>query len=280
MKLVYIARYTFFIILFIFSNACIGAQVSLIRGKTVDSVTGKNVEYAFIQNYSLGKNSYSNADGDFNLDARIGDTLVLYALGYYYQKFIVTDDMLRAQHTAAFPLNQQPVELSEARIVGVGTYNDFKREFIQLDKPRTKTDELNDYIAAVSHIAARESYDKAEAARRSEGVTLASVPILTPDEKERIKLAGIIKKEQVQDQVYQKFNPHVVKSVTGLSDDNQIIEFMIYCHFTDKYLLEVNDYDLSTRIALKFEMFKRKKLDEKSMENPLNRLADRLNDLA
>jgi hypothetical protein len=51
---------------------------------------------------------------------------------------------------------------------------------------------------------------------------------------------------------------------------------MLFCKFTDEYLLEVNDYDLSTRIALKFELFRKMKQDEKLMENPLNR-AEMLN---
>jgi hypothetical protein len=44
---------------------------------------------------------------------------------------------------------------------------------------------------------------------------------------------------------------------------------MIYCDFSDEYLLEVNEYDLMVSIARKYEMYKRKKQEEKSMQNRL-----------
>jgi hypothetical protein len=49
---------------------------------------------------------------------------------------------------------------------------------------------------------------------------------------------------------------------------------MSYCHFSDKYLLEVNDYDLAARIALKFEMYKRMKEEKKGQHDPMNRIND------
>lgn len=250
----------------------VNGQEGTIRGKVVDSENGSVVEYAYILNYSLDKSIYGNTAGEFKLGARQGDTLVMYALGYFYQKVIVEDAMIGSGQAYMFRLARQPVQYAEARIVGLGTYEDFKRNFLSLKQAKTKTDRLADYLADISQTAAREAYSKAKDEQKLDGITFASVPILTPEEKERIKLAGIKEKEQVRDQIYQKYNPKVIKTVTGMTEDDEIIEFMVYCNFSDAYLLEVNDYDLMTRIALKYEMFKRKKLDEKSMENPVNQI--------
>jgi hypothetical protein len=249
-------------VLFIIGSINVYSQQGSIKGKVIDSGTGKAVEYAYILNYSLHKSIYSNTNGEFYLNARQGDTLVMYGVGYYYLKIIVDDKMLGTQYVTAFELRQQAYELSEARIIGMGTYDDFRQQLL------------------VSHTAAVEAYEKAKAEQRLNGITFVSVPILTPEEKERIKLAGIINKEKVRDQIYQKYNPVVVKKITGLSDDDEIIEFMVYCNFPDNYLLGVTEYDLMTRITLKYEMFKRKKQDEKLMENPVNCIDDILNSIA
>lgn len=255
------------------------AQNGLIRGKVVDGANGKVLEYAYVLNYSLHKNIYCNSGGEFRLDARPGDTLVMYALGYYYQKVIVEAAMLGIEQVKEFPLKQQAYDLTEARILGIGSYEDFKRDFIALDIPKTRTDNLNEYITGIARAEAVEAYEKAKAEGKLNGVTFISVPILTPEEKERIKLAGIIEEEQVRDQIYQKYNPVLVKRVTGLTDDDEIIDFMAFCDFSERYLLNVNEYDLMSRIALKFEIFKRNKEDKKRMENPLNRIDDSIDHL-
>lgn len=258
-------------ILFLFVGGSIHVfgQEGSIRGKVVDSGTGKAVEYAYVLNYSLHQSIYSSTGGEFNLGARQGDTLVMYAVGYYYQKIIVNEAMLGTQQVTAYPLKQQAYELSEARIIGLGTYDDFKQQFIDLNQPKTKTEKLAEYLAESSRPEAIEAYNKAKVAQ---GGAIVAVSILTPEEKERLVLARIIEKEKIHDQIYQKYNPKVVKTVTGLSDDDEIIEFMVYCNFSDAYLLAVSEYDLMTRIALKYELFKQKKLDKKSMENPVNRI--------
>jgi hypothetical protein len=258
------------VVFILFGNASgLFAQVQPKSGHITDAATGKAVEYAYVFNYSLHKQIYSNIQGEFRLDMQPGDTLVIYALGYYYKKIIVQENMLTAQ-TLAFSLEQEPYVLSEAQIIGITSYNDLRQRIINFDKPKTEIDQLNSYFADLSQSVAREAYDQAKAAQHADGVTFASVPILTPEERERIKLAKIIEEEHLRDQIYQKFNPLIVKKITGMTDDDDIIAFMVYCKFSDRYLLEVNDYNLASRIALKYELFMKKKQDEKLMKDPLN----------
>jgi hypothetical protein len=238
----------------------------------VDESTGKPVEYAYIQNYSRKLNTYSNISGNFILGAGEGDTLVLYGLGYYYKKIVVLPEMIDPQRTPDLTLKQLAFDIAEAKIVGYGTYDQFRQRLLDLDQPKTPTERLNEQMAAVSRNEAVEAFEKAQAEKKLDGITFASIPILTPEEKERIKLGKILKKEQIRDQIYQKFNPMVVRSVTGISDDDEIIAFMMFCEFSDKYLLEVDEYELRTRIALKYEMYKKKLKDDELMKNPVNRI--------
>jgi hypothetical protein len=259
-----------FTLLLTFSNA--GAQ-QLIRGWVKDDSSGMAVEYAYILNYSLQKRIYSNSRGEFNLAAQEGDTLVVYGLGYLYNKIIVNSEMLSSD-SVIFHLKQQAYDLSEAKIIGIGSYEQFKQKFIALEGKKTNTERLNNYLEGIASVEGVEAYEKAKANSMTDRIVIATVPILTPEERERIKLAGIIEKEKISDQVYQKFNPMIVKKITGISSDKEIIEFMVFCKFSDAYLLEVNEYDLASRISLKYELFLKKKQDEKLMKDPMNCLEE------
>lgn len=260
-------------IVFFLISGCtyVAAQPSVIKGKIVESGSDKPVEYGYILNYSLHLENYSNSKGEFRMDANVGDTLVLFAMGYFYKKVIVEEPMI-LENGYCFHLEFQASDLGEAKIPAIGTYDDFKRAVVSLDRPLTPLDRLNNNLSSSVKIAAREGYKEAQDRKHSEGVSLYSMPILTRDEKERLKLAAIIEKDLIHDRIYKKFNPALVKQVTGISEDDEIIRFMLYCQFSEEYLLEVNEYDLSLRIALKYEMFKKQKVEEKNRKEQENRI--------
>jgi hypothetical protein len=266
-------------ILFLVCLAPLNGQSGRIKGKVVDIANGRLIEYANVLNYSSQQQTFSNSSGEFKLDAASGDTLVIFALGYYYKKSIVDESMMDNDH-AAFSLLELPYELNEARIPVIGTYEEFKRAFVALNRKESKVEQANQRLALLAKNVGREAYKEAMDKKHAEGVTFYSMPILSSEEKERIKLAKIIDREQIHNAIYQKFNPVLVRQVTGLTNDDEIVEFMVFCNFTEKYLLEVNEYDLSTRVALKYELFKKKKQDEQLMEKPLNLLGYSVNMLS
>jgi hypothetical protein len=246
------------------------------RGKIVDEQTGRSVEYGIVLNYSRHVTLYSSSTGEFYLQASPGDTLVLSAIGYYYRKIIVSDSLLTASMPVTFNVSPRAFEIGEAKIVALGTYDQFRHDFVTLNKPKTQTEQLADRLAEWSEKAGAEGYEKYQQNRERNGITLLTIPIRSRDDKERIALAGIMEKEKVRNRIYQKFNPEVIKKVTGITEDHEIIEFMVFCDFDDQYILDVNQYTLMEQIALRFELFKRKKRAEQSGENPVN-LKDDLN---
>ena len=259
MKHFYLVMLAVVVLAFTTRNFPLSAQQAIIRGRIVDTETQLAVDFAGVLNYSRQTRTYSNSNGEFILAADRGDTLVLSAVGYFYEKIIVTDSLLRAHTTVEFLMKLQPYEIGEARIIGLGTYDQFRRDFIALDRPVTNTGKLADGLAEASHKEAREAYDMAKANQKLDGITLLSIPIRTPEEKERIALGKIMKQEEIRDKIYRKFNPEVIRKVTTLTKDDDIIEFMVFCDFPEKYLLEVDEYELMEQIALKFIAYKRKK---------------------
>ena len=264
-------------VLWLPANAVLlNAQAGPLRGKIVDEETGRSVEYGIVLNYSRHVTMYSSSTGEFYLQANPGDTLVLSAMGYYYRKIIVSDSLLTASMPVTFTVSPRAFEIGEAKIVALGTYDQFRQNFVNMNKPKTKTEELTDKLADWSQKAGIEGYQRYQENRERNGVTLLTIPIKSRDDRERIALAKIVEKEKVRNRIYQKFNPEVIKKVTGMTEDSEIVEFMVYCDFDDQYVLDINQYTLMEQIALRYELFKKKKRAEQSGENPVN-LKDGLN---
>ncbi|HSN50125.1 MAG TPA: hypothetical protein VLR52_02760 [Bacteroidales bacterium] len=258
------------------SRVMLTAQPGPLRGRIVDEFTGKSVEYGIVLNYSRHSTLYSSSTGEFFLQANPGDTLVLSAIGYYYRKIIVTDSLLTAAMPVKFVISPRAFEIGEAKIVPLGTYDQFRQNFVNLNKPKTKAEMLTEQITDWSKKAGAEGYEKYQQNRVHDGVTILSVPIRSPEEKERIALAKIMEKENMRSRIYQKFNPDVIKKVTGITEDHEVIEFMVYCDFDDQYVLDVNEYTLMEQIALRYELFRKKKRAEQAGQNPVNMNSDNL----
>jgi hypothetical protein len=246
------------------------AQPGPLRGRIIDEETGRPIEYGIVLNYSRHITMYSSTTGDFYLQASPGDTLVLSGMGYYYKKIIVSDSLLAASTPVTFIVSPRAFEIGEAKIVALGTYDQFRQNFVNLNKPKSPAEELTQRLTDWSQKAGSEGYEMYQQNRERNGVTLFTVPIRSRDEKERILLAKIVAKEEVRNRIYEKFNPEVVKKVTGMTEDSEIVEFMVFCDFDDQYVLDINQYALMEQIALRYELFKKKKRAEQSGENPVN----------
>jgi hypothetical protein len=248
------------LLLLIAGSRPVNAQSGVLNGLIRDEITGMGVVNALVLNYSTRLNVYTNGNGVFNLDVGFGDTVVLSAVGYYYNRIVVNDSLLSASVPVIFPFWPRAYEITEARITGLGSYNFFRNRFIELQLSKTKTEILTENLAGISKFEGKEAYDRALATGRLEH-PLPGIPILSPEEKERIALKKIMEKEQIKEQVYVKFNPEVIRKVTGLTDDRDIVEFMIFCDFSDEYLLEISEYDLADQIGLKYEVYKSRRVN-------------------
>jgi hypothetical protein len=267
MKHLHLLLYFIMVFLLVSGQDMIHGQSGVINGKTIDSKTLNPVEYSSILNYSRHNRVYSNAAGEFMAEAEKGDTIILYAVSYLYKKIIADEEVFVKDHQVLFPMDQMIYEIEEAHIMGIGTYEEFKQQVLNLKRSDTKSEILNENIAELSRKEAVDASDRAKEKENMNKISIMRIPIRTPEERERIKLAEIIENEKIQDQVYQKFNPLLIKQVTGLTDDDEIIEFIHFCGFTDKYILEVNEYDLIELITKKFETFQKMNKKERSLQN-------------
>ncbi len=234
-----------------------------LKGRVTDAFSHKPVAFAHIQNYSIRKATFSDTSGYFIIGVTPGDTLVFSAIGYYYKVAVISDSMVRLRANINYRLYPRIYEIEEARIFAFRNYDEFRNRFLQLDLSQDKTENLRKEIQEQSTRVALEADRKRKEQESLNGVKLLSIPILTPEEKQMIKLKERLAEEKRKDEVYKKYNPELVKKVTGLQEDEEVMEFMKFCDFKDNFILNINEYDLVVIIMKKYEEFLKSKSSNK-----------------
>jgi hypothetical protein len=241
---------------FMMKTLTLTGQVSYVHGRVLEGDSGWPVDRVLVQNVSAHRWTSSDTAGYFHLPATAGDTLVFSAAGYYHRVEFVTDSLLNSAVFHPFKLDPLIYPIQEANVFALGSYSEFRQKFINLDLSKDKTEILRSEIQKESLTAARDAYKKVQEQQKTSGLSV-SVPILTPQEKERIRLREILAAENQKNQVYKKYNPAIVRKITGITNDEEIIAFMLFCHFSDEWILQINEYDLMVIIARKYEEYQR-----------------------
>jgi hypothetical protein len=232
-------------------------QVSYVHGRIMEGDSRWPVYRVLVQNISSHRWVSSDTSGCFHLIASSGDTLVFSASGYYHRVEIVNDSMLNTPVFFSFKMDPLVYPISEANVFALGTYSQFRQKFINLDLSKDKTENLRRNLQEESVIAACDAYQNMQQKQKIGGGV--GIPILTPQEKERIKLKKILDYENQKKKVYEKYNTDIIKKITGMSTDEEILEFKAFCNFSDEFILNTSEYDLMVIIARKFEEFLRVK---------------------
>lgn len=239
---------------FIFMKALtITGQVSYVHGRIMEGDSGWPVYSALVENVSSHRWVSSDTSGFFHLPAVAGDTLVFSASGFYHRVEIVTDSLINTDVFLAFKMDPLVYPIREANVFALGTYNQFRQKFITLDLSKDKTENLHRNLQQESVRVARDAYQNMQQKQKIGGGV--GIPILTPQEKERIKLKAILASEDQKKQIYSKYNTDIIKKITGITGDDEILEFRAYCNFSDEFILNTSEYDLMVIIARKYEEF-------------------------
>lgn len=243
---------------FIFMKALtITGQVSYVHGRIMERDSRWPVYSALVENVSLHRWVSSDTSGCFHLPAVAGDTLVFSASGFYHRVEIVADSLLNTDVFRPFKMDPLVYPIREANVFALGTFDQFRHKFISLDLSKDKTENLRRNLQQESVTVARDAYQNMQQKQKIGGGV--GIPILTPQEKERKKLRAILATEDQKKQIYTKYNTDIIKKITGITGDDEILEFRTYCNFSDEFILNTSEYDLMVIIARKYEEFLRVK---------------------
>jgi hypothetical protein len=248
--------YLLIIFLPVYSQIGLKETAEGLKGIIVNEHTFEYVSLVHIYNERTHRTTVSDTSGYFSVRVSRGDTLVFSAIGYFLKAVCITDSMLQ-EESVFVELLPREYEIPEARVYALGTYEQFKQKVLALKLPETRTDKLRKSLYDISRQTGKEVKYQQDMDKLARGV-LYSIPILSPEEIEMIKLKKIKEKEKINNIIYEKFNPEIVGDLTGLEGD-ELIEFMVFCNFSEKYLLETNQYYILVRVLEKLEEFKKLK---------------------
>jgi hypothetical protein len=228
----------------------------IIRGKITDAVTGHELPFAHVWNESKRRITISDHTGYFSIKADAADTIVISSLGYLGDYYILSDDDI----SNGIEIHLQPriYEIDEVKIISLGPFSKFKHDFVNLKLPETETDILRNNLHEISKQIGEEAKYELAMKKAAEGGNLLAMPILSPEDIQRIKLKKIVGEENIQKSIDRKYNRQIVADLTGLNDFD-LDDFILFCAFDKNYLYKTNQYDILVRMLEKFEEFKKLK---------------------
>ncbi len=224
-----------------------------ITGKLIDNETGKGIPFVHVLNESLQISVISDTSGRFVIRGKTGDTLVFSILGYL-GKYIVLNEKDTGKDLVT-KLVPRTYDIAEVKVFGYTTYSQFKQGFRDLQLPETQTDRLRESLNRIALEIGKEARYQLAMEKATQGGNLISVPILSPEEIQRLKLKQIIKEEKIQAEIDKKFNRQIVAEVTGLKDKD-LDDFMLFCKLDRQFLLDANQYDILVKVLERLAAFK------------------------
>ena len=233
---------------------------SKLRGILVDDSTGRPVVYAHIFNESRKMGVISDENGEFSLFAETYDTLIFTALNFDGKIVELAPSVFEGKYVIV--MHRIQYEIDEVSIMGFRDYEDFKRKFIALELPETPTDRLRENLAALSIRNANEAVSEDEVRRRVENPWFrpvnGNIPIYSKEDLQRMNFEKVLKHEEKLRVIDEKYNRDIIYQVTKLSQD-EITDFMGFCHFDEDYLFRATPYQIVVRIEQKFKEYKKMK---------------------
>lgn len=171
-------------------NICLGQafinKLEIIDGKVLDDSTKQVIPYVNIFNESKRQGYYADVDGTFTIEAEIGDTLILSAIGYlsqvYFNRFINLEK-------SNFNTWTKNVRNRRSKNKIDASYSKLKQDVKNLNLPRTQLDSLTDKLSSESdQVVKKAVQDKMveDVFNREKGTLFVlSKPILSAQQKEK-----------------------------------------------------------------------------------------------
>lgn len=208
------------------------SQINTFTGKIYDGINFYPIEGANIYNATQKKFVFSDDEGYFEIKCNVKDTLII-SKSIYRQLIVVLTEELMNKKREDFLLYYKAILLKEVNVISLNpTYEGFKRDLAKIEIP-----EIYQRIPGVE----LSEQDKANAEYGKDPNVLRNTAIAHPitflyetfSKKAKMKRLyyEMLQYEDRLDELPLKYNKEIVKDITGLPDE-EILDFMMYCHFS------------------------------------------------
>ena len=218
----------------------LAAQEKTIQGIVFDLDSKQRLSRVYIYNTNTSKGFYNNSKGEFTTVAREGDILVAALQGYRVDTISVG-----TANTLLFYLKRTSIQLKEVRI-----QDSLKNPTEQLKETK------EEYSGAYTRGDVRDVFTSGgSGGAGGAGLSINTLyNLLSKEGKNARQLQKIIERDYHEAMIAYRYNPGLVRDVTGLKGD-QLKDFMEQYRPSYSFVIEANDYQLITFIKTSYQRY-------------------------
>jgi hypothetical protein len=229
-------------------------SIHIFSGKLVDSQTGEPVQFAHVYNQTQSYAMISDTLGYFNIPVNLEDLLVATAIGYYNLPVYVNDSIYMLNKFHTYKMIPKIYNIREINISVLGTYEQFKYKFLNLDVPDLENP-INPTILS-DILAGIDTTDLIQPAGIMSPIT-AIYNAVSKEGKSLKKLKKIQEEEEFLKQVEYKYNIAMLERITGMKG-LELNDFISFCNFNHKFLLSASEYEIIEAVLKKLGEYREK----------------------
>ena len=211
-----------------------------IIGEIINNETLEPVPFVHIINPNLQRGTNSNSQGRFWIKARRKDTLIFSAIGFEKFAFAIKEDVTTDRLQVTISLNPSTMELETVEVFAYRNEEALKQALLDMELPI----EEDTKVDMPSNIPRNPKYATGNGLRMGGPISgLVKALKLGKSYKEKAKLEEMQQLSAKQRVITAKYNPVIVKEITGLPED-RVEEFMEFCKLGEDFLLRSTEYDI------------------------------------
>lgn len=216
----------------------------------VTTIRGNALQYVNIINLNKRTGTITDAKGSFRIAASPDDTLVFSSVGFQNKK-------MRVQPYPGNPVYPVHIYLQEDTITLSGvTIHDWPRNLTALrqavlaqkiEEPAIADLNLNVVVPDAPQPGSPitlPGMGNPGLTYTIPGPITALYNAFSRRGKSMQRYAELTRQDRIHEMIARKYNPEIVKDITGFKSDEEIIAFMDYCNLSVSFLLNATEYEI------------------------------------
>ena len=230
----------------------------LIEGVIIDE-NNTPVPFVNVGNLRTNKGTASNNEGRFRVSMLQSDTLVFSSIGYQRYVFTLNKEIATRQLNITIHMNSSSLELEPVKVYAFKDEQALKRAILEMqikDEPPSKI-----IIPGIQY------GDMSKTKPNLKSPISLVQGVFSKSIKEEKKYAQVSKEyDSWQKNVYNKYNPIMVREVTGLPED-KVDDFMKFCEIGESFIRLSNEYEIVVAIQKCYNNYIKEGDEEPKVEN-------------
>ena len=259
-KLIYdpnnLVKVIIFVVTIFIHSGLKGQTEYALEGRLFSMVDSSFIPASNIYTLPGKKGGISDKNGYFYMRITARDTLYISTIGYRTYTIVCKKLIEERNFRLQIFLEPKVYELDGVNIVSFMTYEEFKVELLKI--PLEQPLEFDFSFESALYAQLLRAPASGNFGIGINGALTGLSDMFSKEGKERRKLAEIKAQEKISDYIFSKFNPYMVQRATGLTDEDEIVKFMIFCGFSEFFLLNATEEELRRATTKKYEFYTRK----------------------